>query len=243
VPEVKLSDYLAFCFAEVVRARENVDLYSREVAERYAADEILKDFSAPRFRVPRLTMSIPVVVTETRVGVTAEFSMPYEKFVREISRRADEIVRALERKRTPLPDGGDGRRDLSEETLQAIRAFYEELREHPTRAEQTARLRWPEIVARAIRDADGVEVSEDDGDARRLMSVSIADVIDLVRSGTVVNRTDVETLVVEPRTTRVRDEASDASVFTITAEIVEEGFYLRTLRDDQGAERRIVDFE
>jgi hypothetical protein len=240
--DVVLAEFLAHCFAEAVRAREGADLYSRQLAEKYAEDPILKDFSVPRFRIPELEMSIPFVVTDAHLTRLVRLDVDPDAFVKELSRRADEVVRI---RLTTVPRvGGEPPRPgrPSPETSEAIKALYAELAETPSRAEETTRIWWPEILRLALRGAD-LEVDENDRELRRLLEASTADTLTFVRARAVAGRTAVESLVVDPRTERVKDQTDATSVFTVTAHLVEEGFYLRTIRDEAGNERRIVDFE
>ena len=41
----------------------------------------------------------------------------------------------------------------------------------------------------------------------------------------------------------MKEGSSDTSVFTITAELTEEGFFLHTVTDEAGDVRQIVEFE
>jgi hypothetical protein len=69
-------------------------------------------------------------------------------------------------------------------------------------------------------------------------------VLDLVHTRTVVQHTALEDLLVNPETNIVKNGSSESSVFTITAELVEEGFYLHYVQEEGQTERHaIVDFE
>ena len=57
------------------------------------------------------------------------------------------------------------------------------------------------------------------------------------------HRTEIENLLVNPETNVVKDGRSDTSVFTVKAELLEEGFFLRSVRDEDAQEvRTIVEF-
>ena len=65
-----------------------------------------------------------------------------------------------------------------------------------------------------------------------------------VTTATVVDRTPIQSLLVNPETNVVKNGSSDTSVFTLKAEMLEEGFFIRTVRDEAtGQTRTVVEFE
>ena len=58
MPEVTLADYTGYILLELTKAREMADAYSREVAERYRNDPVLQHFSTPRFKIPKMELTI-----------------------------------------------------------------------------------------------------------------------------------------------------------------------------------------
>ena len=69
-----LGDLVGQLLAEIAIARVHVDLESIRVAELYASDEFLKHFPVPRFRVPTVTMDLPVAIRD--VGQPARPEAP-----------------------------------------------------------------------------------------------------------------------------------------------------------------------
>ncbi len=248
--EVPLADYLAYCFGEVVRAREMVDAYVKEVAERYARDPVLAEFPVPRFRTPRLTLVVPVLVSDARFEQRSRFDMDPGEFRELISSRAEQVRRAAEVDSGSWAPDSDWqrrrRRDIGAEAAEAVQAFYEELAANPdpSRAEDVVRIWWPTVLELVLKESELRARPEDDERLRRLREASTVEVLQLIRSRTPVDRATIRGVLVDPLTSNVRREGSDSSTFTITAELVEEGFYLRSLTDDAtGQTRPLVDFE
>jgi hypothetical protein len=77
-----------------------------------------------------------------------------------------------------------------------------------------------------------------------LLLDTTTEVLDLVRTRTVVDRTAIESLLVDPETHAVEQTSTDSSVFTVNAELLEEAFFLRSVQDEEGGEvRTIVEFD
>jgi hypothetical protein len=60
--QITLSDYVGFIFSEIVKARVIADAESKRIAMIYKEDEILKSFSVPRFKIPEMDITIPVLL-------------------------------------------------------------------------------------------------------------------------------------------------------------------------------------
>jgi len=59
---ITLSDYVGYIFSEIVTARMIADERSKTIAEIYAKDAVLSNFSVPRFKIPEMNLTIPVLV-------------------------------------------------------------------------------------------------------------------------------------------------------------------------------------
>jgi hypothetical protein len=59
-----LGDYLGHLLAEVTIARVQADLEAVRVAELYASHPLLKNMPVPHFRLPTMTLDVPVAVKE-----------------------------------------------------------------------------------------------------------------------------------------------------------------------------------
>jgi len=71
---IDLKDYLSSLVVGVNQARMLADFESARIAEIYAKDTILKNFSVPRFRTPDIELTIPVAVN----SLESEYEKEYE---------------------------------------------------------------------------------------------------------------------------------------------------------------------
>jgi hypothetical protein len=59
-----LGDYFGHLLSELTIARIQSDLEASRVADLYASNPLLKHFPVPRFRLPAVTLDVPVVIQE-----------------------------------------------------------------------------------------------------------------------------------------------------------------------------------
>jgi len=59
-----LGDFIGQLIAELTISRMQADLESIRIAELYANHPLLKHFAVPRFRLPNVTLKVPVAVTD-----------------------------------------------------------------------------------------------------------------------------------------------------------------------------------
>lgn len=62
-----LGDYLGQILSEITLARVQADLQAVRLADFYAAHPLLKTFPVPRFRLPKVTIDVPVAINEVQV--------------------------------------------------------------------------------------------------------------------------------------------------------------------------------
>ncbi len=63
-----LGEYVGQLLAEITQARVQADLESARIAGMYAGDPLLKHMPIPRFRLPTITLDVPVAVESTDAG-------------------------------------------------------------------------------------------------------------------------------------------------------------------------------
>jgi hypothetical protein len=77
-----LGDYLGHLLSEIATARVQADLETVRMAELYASHPLLRHLPVPRFRLPTLTLDVPVVVQNVEqaaqpdISLLAELSAP-----------------------------------------------------------------------------------------------------------------------------------------------------------------------
>ena len=247
--DVTLSDYAGFILQEMVKAREMVDAYSRSVAERYAQDPLMRYFPAPRFRMPKMQLTIPILISGARFTQIVRLDLPLTDFVTFIGARADDVRATVELARS------DGFRHEHSELKVLTRApavdklaqeFHRQLAANPDpmRPEAIVSVMWTDIFRTCLGAARLAKFYEEWDPAHDLLARSGKEVLDLVHQRTVVDRTAIESLLVNPETNVVKNGSSDTSVFVVSAELVEEGVFFRTMRDDETQQTHtVVEFE
>ena len=63
-----LGDFLGHLLSELTIARAQADAEAIRIAEHYGRDPMLKSFPVPRFRLPTVTLRVPVVVDKMEVA-------------------------------------------------------------------------------------------------------------------------------------------------------------------------------
>ena len=96
--EVTLADYTGYIFLEIIKAREMADHYSRQVAETYAKDPMMQFFSVPRFKVPKMELTIPVLISGARFKQLIRFNMRRRKFIAYVMGRVQYVVGSVRMK-------------------------------------------------------------------------------------------------------------------------------------------------
>ena len=272
--EITLADYTGYIFLEIMKARGMADQYAKAVAEQYAKDPVLGHFSVPRFKTPKMTLTIPVLISGARYNQVVSFRMPAERFVAAAEGRIEQVlgeVRDAE-KQTPPPRGTDvdpvikdpkppipGRPSKGSRSLAAIaaraldpkmsamiRALHQELEKNPdpTQPQALVQKYWYEIFFGSLELAGLGSTYKKYFPRNELFKPSIDDILKLVTTATVIDSTSIQSLLINPETNVVKNGSSDSSVFTIQAELVEEGFFIRTVRDPNGGPpTQVVEFE
>jgi hypothetical protein len=255
--DITLADYTGYIFLEIIKARQMADLHSAELAKVYAQDPVLKHFSVPRFKVPRMELTIPVLISGARFSQVVRFAMPRDKFLGYVFGRLDEVARALSTASddpfgNKVPKGvvardGPAARGKEDSTEGQARAFWQSLSDSPELALSIVAVRnfWSHIFETMLVERKLMEQFKSRGEpAMKLLADGLDDLARTLNASVVVDKTTVESLLINPETNVVKNGSSDTSVFTIKAEMLEEGFFVRTLKDEAtGQETSVVEFE
>jgi hypothetical protein len=249
--DITLSDYTGYIFNEMIKARQMADAYARQVAEEYAKDPVMKHFSVPRFKVPNMDLTVPVLVSGARFRQLGEFRMEFAKFSAVVNKLIQPTLDKLRGgggpRPRPLPPPPRGAKPLKgPKTDNAIEVLYKALKanDEPLNPGPVLEKGWGEAFFTAMAENDVLDKYFDAFPGNDPFLSGLKEMTRIVHANTVIHRTSIESLLVSPETNVVKNGSSDTSVFTIKASIVEEGFYIRTVKDGEtGAERQIVDFE
>lgn len=247
--EITLSDYLAFVFSEVSRARDMADRHSKEIALIYAKDEVLRHFSVPRFKLSKLELNMPVLVSGVEVSSLMHFQMPRDAFRSLISNKLIDVTGLLRTVKVgpiaiPVVDAGKPVRTDGIEPM--IDVFYDGLVSlpDPSKPETVITDNWSQITAKTLA------LNELPLEILRLKPVtdiinrSLAPLIETIKGAMSVPKAAVEKLLINAQTNVVKDGSSGTSVFTIKAELIEEGVVVKSVKDERtGVESAVVEFE
>ena len=271
--EITLADYTGYIFLEIIKAREMADRHSRQLAEVYAADPVLRHFSVPRFKVPKMELTIPVLISGARFNQVIDFKMPSSKFVAFVLGRLKEVVSVLRSRgedpfdrppAVPAAPAVVARATMSRARKPAAAAaitataralvpleglalqFWQQLKDNPDPSQPSEIVRrfWAQLFEQALLEQGLMAVYKKHNPGNELFKQSLDDVLKLVVSQTAVDSTTIQSLLINPETNVVKNGSSDTSVFTVKAELLEEGFFIRSVRDDAtGQTRPVVEFE
>jgi hypothetical protein len=261
--DITLADYTGYIFLEIIKAREMADRHSRQLAEVYAQDPVLKHFSVPRFKVPKMELTIPVLISGARFNQVIRFDIPRERFVANVVGRIREVISSLRSKlddpfvKPPPPApatppakraarGAASRASALPMAEQIANEFWTVLKSNPDPSQPGDRVRkfWTVIFERSLEEEGLIAIYKKTNPGNELYRQSMNDVLAMVTNGTVVDSTTIQSLLINPETNVVKNGSSDTSVFTIKAEMLEEGFFIRQIKDEAtGQTRPVVEFE
>jgi hypothetical protein len=257
--EITLADYTGYIFLEIIKARQMADEYSRQVAVAYAQDKILQYFSVPRFKVPKMELTIPVLISGARFKQIIRFNMAFDEFKAYVSGLVNEVVSTVRmslipifRKPPPLeprPGVIDPRiraRNIGSSSEQMVTDCWQQLKDNPDPSQPVDIVRdmWKRIFEQALTEGKLEEAYKKSNPNDELFQKSLDKFLTMVTTNTVIDSTMIQSLLVNPETNVVKNGSSDTSVFTIKAEMQEEGFFVHQVKDDStGQTRQIVEFE
>lgn len=252
---IRLADYVGFIFSEITRARDHADRVSMELAKQYAKDDLLKYFSVPRFKIPEMELSIPVLISGASYDSNLKFVMAPEDFKKYITEKASNAIRSLilkplpvrpivveplrptGRKRTPL------KADNSETILDE---FYHLLVNNPdpSNPDYIVKEKWLEYFNKRLEEGKFIDIYQKRYPNNELALQLLKDITDKIKNSTIITQAQIQNLLVDPETNVVKTGSTDTTVFTIKAKIMEEGIFVRTIKDEEaGNEKNIVEFE
>ncbi len=64
-----------------------------------------------------------------------------------------------------------------------------------------------------------------------------------IKNSTVVVKNTIENLLVNPETQIIKEISNDISIFQINTKIIEDGFFIHSVKDENNTERPVVEFE
>ena len=259
--DVTLADYTGYIFLEIIKARQMADVHSAQLAKVYAQDEVLKHFSVPRFKIPRMELTIPVLISGAQFNQTLGFGLKDHEFFafafKVLHQAIDDLraglgapegaITARMSVQFAVAEGETGRGAPPDSAYGQTYAYWLELVAHPDVATSDARILrfWQGLFRAAITELRQQPVVKENAlGFEQLFMKAPAALVEVLKKNVVIATTKVQSLLINPQTNDVKNNSSDATVFTIKAEMLEEGFFVRTVKDEAtGQETSVVEFE
>ncbi|HEX5652604.1 MAG TPA: hypothetical protein VFX58_05995 [Chitinophagaceae bacterium] len=264
---ITLADYMGFIFSEITRARDHADRVAKEIAEIYSKDEILQSFSVPRFKIPEMEIRVPVIIAGAKFTNALSFVMPVESFKTFILAKVNNAINAIKIKKSGVNNDftivrninmiknirlnnrigiGRGPQRLEADSAEGlILEFYNLLidNDDPSTPENIVDVKWAEIFNKKIEEQQLLQDYKQQNPNNELYNQVREEVIAEIRRNTVITKSKIENLLVNPETQAVKNDSSEISVFSICAKITEEGLYIKSMKDDEGNLTRVAEFE
>jgi hypothetical protein len=235
MPDVALSDYLAFVFGEISRARDMSDRYTKEIALAYAKDDVLRHFAVPRFKLAKLELTMPVLVSRLEVSSLVRLQVSGDAFRGFMVTKISDLI-------LQVRPGSKGVRTDGLEPL--IDPFFAELAAEPAKVVAITQARWPAIAATALTRNEVSAEEQRWKPVPELVARAQAEIVASVQEKTTVSNAAIQKLLVTPETNAVKEGGGDTAVFTLHGELSEEGVLVRTVRDERsGVVSSVVELE
>lgn len=260
--QITLSEYLGFIFSEIARARAGADLVSKQIAIEYAADPILKEFSVPRFKVPEMDLTIPVIISGALYTNALKLNISLTDFNNIVTGKLNDLLLTLTiRKGGPGGGGGGGGgggrpgNDLLTKLLppasikivqEMISSFHQALsKENDLHDIDAIVLKtWDPIFDTVVDDSKLRDQYTKMFPNDELFNKSYLELLNKIKANVVVVSNKIQNLLVNPETNIVKNESTDATVFVVKAKVKEEGIFIKTVKDpDTNQEKQVVEFD
>jgi len=126
-----------------------------------------------------------------------------------------------------------------------VLGFYNALKQNidPQKPQSLISVKYAEIFNKRLEEQNLIQDYKTLFPGNELYVLSQKNVLEYVIANTVISKTKIENLLVNPETNIIKTEADALSVFTIKAKITEEGLFVKTVKDETGVITRVVDFE
>lgn len=254
---ITLAEYLGFIFSEITRARRSADHVSAAIAEAYAADPIMQHFSVPRFKIPEMTVTVPMLISGAKFSSVLKFNAEPAEFADFVNA---EIGGAILKVHNARPDRPRGNAKLIHEMLSGLASASVRSKSKITKSAQAVPVPsdlsefYHLVVSKlnsgqteSVVTAKYPDIFRNRFEANRLgdkykklfpkdelLVDTQARVQNFVTAHTVVDRVRMENLLVNPETNVIKTLGNEFSVFTVTAKISEEGVFVKSIKDDRG---------
>lgn len=236
--DIALSDYLAYVFQEISKARTMADHYTKEVAAAYASDDVLRHFPVPRFKIAKLDLTLPVFVSAVQINPVANLEITEQELKQAMTAAVASVVNAptpgIIAKAIPIPVDVD---DAS------IAVIHKKLNTSNERPEVAVKAHLTGLVMEVFKK-NGIKKDLSKGPSSEILDAKAVELADVIRKKLTITKGTVNGLLVNPETNVVKTGGATAPLLTIRAELLEEGLFVKSVRDEAtGKETSIVEFD
>src|SRR5260370_24658169 len=75
----RLGEVLAALLSDAAQARVRADLETIRIAEAYSRDPLLKNLPVPRFRLPDITVDVPLLISQVEGTTDPATGLPFDQ--------------------------------------------------------------------------------------------------------------------------------------------------------------------
>lgn len=236
---------MSFIYGEMTRARQHADATSIEIAKGYAKDELLRHFSVPRFRIPEMELTIPVLVADANYDNEYVFKISQEEFN---TQYRSELVRSF------ASLYSERELKIDEKALQRLEKLYKEISDVLKQSLTSYDALRREVLARVVQGVPDITDAVLSGSqkldeyvrkfpAKEQYGSIVKGFGAFVTFNIKVAKSSLTGLLINPETAAVRDGGNASALFQIKAKITEEGIFINSVKDANGRESFTVDFE
>ncbi|MCW1971037.1 MAG: hypothetical protein KIH69_023250 [Anaerolineae bacterium] len=243
---ITLGEYMSFIFSEITRARQYADAASIEIAKSYAKDDVLKYFSIPRFKIPEMELSIPVLIADANYDNQYIYKITDEQFLNKFSTEFDlsfNILLAKIESNISKKFTNDiiflHKKIISLVLGENLNSYDELMKQVSTMIEQNL----DAITTKILHQNLMLESYMKDHPKKEHFIDFIGKFKKFVLFNIKLSKSTLTNLLINPETSVIGEGATEISVFHIKAKITEEGIFVNSMKDKNGKETFTVNFE
>lgn len=232
--EIPLASYIGHIFLEIIKAREMADEYSKQVALRYSADDVMKHFSTPRFKASNIDLTIPVLISNASYTELVKFEMSIKELVEHAREDIQDFYKMLGVERQ-LGDRFNG-------MIRELFAFLERAAKEPGRDMRVHDV-YGKFLIEILFTSDLPIKPTAEPKVMEEVARKSALFVDFYRPKVKISSSKIDSLLVNPETKIIKDGSSEASVFVVSAKMIEDGFFVHSVKGEDGKTETIVEHD
>lgn len=242
-----LSDYLAGLVKEVSHARASADRASIQIASLYKDDNLLKYFSAPRFRIEEVKLDIPLAVAQIDFDENFQFDVSISEILKIVLAAFSETMSEYGHKPF-VPESADiGELHDLQMAFAVFLKYKRGYNQEFTREQIEESLQ--ETILKVAQDTIRRNIAEIQRDdivkplEEALRDNLQAQLIARAEQDYSSFKSQLETVQVNPETNLLKRFGEDDTLLRIEMKIIEEGVMLERVNNDDGTHFEVLSIE